>query len=195
MSKNLTWLIVATVVALAALWGVSQYNKMVVAEENVEKQWSQVENVYQRRADLVPQLVGTVKGYAAHESETFEKVIAARAKATQVTIDPSNATPEQLKEWQAAQGELGSALGRLMAITESYPELKANESFLQLQSQLEGNENRCTAERKKYNEVARDFNVLIRRFPNNIIANFLGFDKKAYFEADEEAKKAPKVEF
>ena len=195
MSKNLTWLIVAGVVALAAFWCVSQYNKMVVAEENVEKQWSQVENVYQRRADLVPQLVGAVKGYAKHESETFENVIAARAKATQITIDPSNATPEQLKEWQAAQGELGSALGRLMAITESYPELKANENFLDLQAQLEGTENRITEARRQFNNAAQAFNVKTRLFPTNVIASMFNFEQKGYFTANEGADVAPKVEF
>ena len=168
---------------------------MVSAEEEVESAWAQVENQYQRRSDLIPNLVATVKGYAAHESETLEGVISARARATQITVDPSNATPEQLAAYQKAQGELSQALGRLMAVAESYPDLKANENFRDLQAQLEGTENRCTIARQNFNEVARAFNTYLRRFPNNIIAGAFGFEKKPYFEADEDAKKAPKVEF
>ena len=168
---------------------------MVQLEEQVETAWGQVENQYQRRIDLIPNLVATVKGYASHEKETFESVIAARAKATQITIDPSNATPEQLAAFQNAQGELGQALGRLMAVAESYPELKANENFLQLQSQLEGTENRISVARDSFNETARLFNTTVRRFPANIIANIFGFEKKPYFEAEEGANKAPKIEF
>ena len=171
------------------------YNKLVEHEETVEAAWSQVENQYQRRADLVPNLVATVKGYAKHEEETFTQTMEARAKATQITIDPSNATPEQLAAYQAAQGELSQALGRLMAVAESYPELKANENFLNLQSQLEGTENRCTIARQQFNEEARQFNTIVRRFPGNIVAGIFGFEKKPYFEADEDAKHAPKVEF
>jgi LemA protein len=167
----------------------------VAAEEEVESAWSQVENQYQRRADLVPNLVATVKGYAAHEQETLEGVIEARAKATQVTIDPAKATPEQLVAFQAAQGELSQALGRLLAVAENYPDLKANENFRDLQAQLEGTENRITVARQLFNESARNYNTKIRRFPNNILAGMCGFEKKPYFEAEEGASKAPKVEF
>ncbi|MBR5857170.1 MAG: LemA family protein, partial [Bacteroidales bacterium] len=168
---------------------------MVNADESVQAAWSQVENVYQRRADLIPNLVATVKGYAAHESETLESVVAARAKATQMTVDAENLTPEALAKYQKAQGELGSALGKLLMIQENYPELKANENFRDLQSQLEGTENRITVERQKFNETARAYNTMIRQFPENIFAGMFGFEKKPYFEADESAKTAPKVEF
>ena len=157
--------------------------------------WSQVENVYQRRADLIPNLVSTVKGYAAHESETLEGVVNARAKATQVTVDAENLTPEQLQKFNEAQGELSSALGRLLAVTEAYPDLKANQNFLELQAQLEGTENRIATERMKFNETAKEYNTLIRKFPKNIIASVFGFDKKPYFEAQEGADKAPAVQF
>lgn len=189
------WIVVLGVLAIIALWAANVYNGLVSAEEEVESAWAQVENQYQRRSDLIPNLVATVKGYAAHESETLEGVISARARATQITVDPSNATPEQLAAYQKAQGELSQALGRLMAVAESYPDLKANENFRDLQAQLEGTENRCTIARQNYNEVARAFNTYLRRFPNNIIAGAFGFEKKPYFEADEDAKKAPKVEF
>ena len=189
------WIVVLGVLAIIALWAANVYNGLVSAEEEVESAWAQVENQYQRRSDLIPNLVATVKGYAAHESETLEGVISARARATQITVDPSNATPEQLAAYQKAQGELSQALGRLMAVAESYPDLKANENFRDLQAQLEGTENRCTIARQNFNEVARAFNTYLRRFPNNIIAGAFGFEKKPYFEADEEAKKAPKVEF
>ena len=189
------WIVVLGVLAIIALWAANVYNGLVSAEEEVESAWAQVENQYQRRSDLIPNLVATVKGYAAHENETLEGVISARARATQITVDPSNATPEQLAAYQKAQGDLSQALGRLMAVAESYPDLKANENFRDLQAQLEGTENRCTIARQNYNEVARAFNTYLRRFPNNIIAGAFGFEKKPYFEADEDAKKAPKVEF
>jgi LemA protein len=195
MKKAFGWILVLAVLGIAVLWVMNAYNRMVEQEETVEASWSQVENQYQRRADLVPNLVATVKGYATHEQETLESVMEARAKATQITIDPANATPEQLAAYQKAQGELSQALGRLMAVAESYPELKANENFLNLQSQLEGTENRCTIARQQFNEDARNYNTLIRRFPGNIVASIFGFEKKPYFEADEEAKHAPKVEF
>lgn len=195
MKKAFGWILVLAVLGIAVLWVMNTYNRMVEQEEVVEASWSQVENQYQRRADLVPNLVATVKGYASHEQETLEGVMEARAKATQITIDPANATPEQLAAYQKAQGELSQALGRLMAVAESYPELKANENFLNLQSQLEGTENRCTIARQQFNEDARNYNTLIRRFPGNIVASIFGFEKKPYFEADEEAKHAPKVEF
>lgn len=193
--KKTTWIIVIAAVAAIAFWAIGKYNAMVQAEENVETAWGQVENQYQRRMDLIPNLVATVKGYATHEQETLEVVMAARAKATQITIDPANATPEQLAAYQNAQGELSQALGRLLAISESYPELKANENFLQLQSQLEGTENRITVARNTFNEEAKTFNILIRTFPNNMIASMTGFEKKPYFEAEAGAEKAPKIEF
>ena len=195
MKKGLSLIVVLGVLAIIALWVVNVYNSLVELEENVENAWSQVENQYQRRADLVPNLVNTVKGYAKHEQETFTQTMEARAKATQITIDPSNVTPQQLADFQAAQGELSQALGRLLAVSERYPELKADKSFLNLQSQLEGTENRCTVARQQFNDTAKQYNVRVRRFPGNIIASMFGFEKKPYFEADEEAKKAPKVEF
>ncbi len=188
-------IIVAGIIGLLAGWSVGKYNILVTAEENVETAWAQVEAQYQRRADLIPNLVSTVKGYAAHESETLESVVAARSKATSLTVDAANLTPEQLANYQAAQGELGAALGRLLAITESYPDLKANTNFLDLQKQLEGTENRIAVARMTFNEQARAFNTLIRRFPTNIIANLCGFDKKPYFEAEAGAEKAPEVTF
>jgi LemA protein len=195
MKKALPWIIVLGILAIIVLWVAGMYNGFVAAEEEVESAWSQVENQYQRRADLVPNLVATVKGYAAHEQETLEGVIEARAKATQVTIDPAKATPEQLAAFQAAQGELSQALGRLLAVAENYPDLKANENFRDLQAQLEGTENRITVARQLFNESARNYNTKIRRFPNNILAGMCGFEKKPYFEAEEGASKAPKVEF
>ena len=194
MKKALPWIIVLGILAIIVLWVAGMYNGFVAAEEEVESAWSQVENQYQRRADLVPNLVATVKGYAAHEQETLEGVIEARAKATQVTIDPAKATPEQLAAFQAAQGELSQALGRLLAVAENYPDLKANENFRDLQAQLEGTENRITVARQLFNESARNYNTKIRRFPNNILAGMCGFEKKPYFEAEEGASKAPKVE-
>lgn len=195
MKKALPWIIILGILAIIVLWIAGMYNGFVAAEEEVESAWSQVENQYQRRADLVPNLVATVKGYAAHEQETLEGVIEARAKATQVTIDPAKATPEQLAAFQAAQGELSQALGRLLAVAENYPDLKANENFRDLQAQLEGTENRITVARQLFNESARNYNTKIRRFPNNILAGMCGFEKKPYFEAEEGASKAPKVEF
>ena len=193
--KALTWIVVLGVLAIVVIWGVGRYNAIITAEENVNTAWSQVENQYQRRADLIPNLVETVKSYAAHESETLEGVIAARAKATQVVVDPTNATAEQISAFQAAQGELTQALGRLMAISENYPDLKASQNFSALQSQLEGTENRITVARNNFNEVARQFNTMIRRFPTNIIANAMNAEKRAYFEATEGAEQAPKVQF
>ena len=187
--------IVLIVLAVIVVWGISAYNGLVKSEEGVKTAWSQVENVYQRRADLIPNLVATVKGYAAHESETLEGVVAARAKATQMTVNADNLTEEQIAEFQKAQGELGSALGRLMAISEAYPDLKASQNFRDLQAQLEGTENRIAVERKAYNQAARDYNTSIRVFPKNIIASVFGFKSKGYFEAQEGAQTAPKVEF
>jgi len=196
LSKGLiTLLVVLGAVLLVFLWAKSAFNSMVTKEEGVTSAWAQVENVYQRRADLIPNLVATVKGYAAHEQETLEGVINARAKATQTTIDPTNLTEESLKQFQAAQGELGSALQRLMVVVERYPDLKANQNFLELQAQLEGTENRITVERQKFNETAREYNTYIRQFPKNILSGIFGFERKAYFEAAEGADTAPKVEF
>ena len=195
MKKGTIWIVVLAALAIIILWGVGVYNGLVSSEEQVESAWAQVENQYQRRADLVPNLVATVKGYAAHEQETLEGVIEARAKATQITIDPTNATADQLAAFQAAQGELSQALGRLLAVAESYPDLKANENFRDLQQQLEGTENRIAVARQLFNDEARNFNTKVRRFPNNIIASMCGFEKKPYFEAEEGARTAPKVEF
>lgn len=196
MKKGLlTIIIIAAILLGGFIWVKGAYNNMVVADENVQAAWSQVENVYQRRADLVPNLVATVKGYAAHESSTLENVVAARAKATQLTVDPSDLTEEALAQFSQAQGELSSALGRLLLIQENYPDLKANQQFLELQAQLEGTENRISTERMKFNETAKAYNTLIRKFPDNILASVFGFDKKAYFEAQAGAETAPKVEF
>jgi LemA protein len=196
LSKGLiTLLVVLGAVLLVFLWAKNSYNSMVTKEEGVTSAWAQVENVYQRRADLMPNLVATVKGYAAHEQETLEGVVNARAKATQTTIDPANMTEESMKQFQAAQGELGSALQRLMVVVERYPDLKANQNFLELQAQLEGSENRITVERQKFNETARAYNTYIRQFPKNILSGIFGFERKAYFEAAEGAETAPKVEF
>ena len=188
-------IILIAVIAIAAIWGVSAYNGLVKMDESVSTAWSNVENQYQRRADLIPNLVNTVKGYAAHEKETFEAVVSARSKATQMTIDADNLTPEKLQQYQKAQGEIGAALGRLLAITENYPELKANENFKELQAQLEGTENRISVERRNFNEVARTYNTSIRTFPKSILAGMFGFDKRPYFEAEEGANKAPEVKF
>ena len=193
--KTVTWIVVLGVLAIAVIWGVIRYNAIITAEENVNTAWSQVENQYQRRADLIPNLVETVKGYAAHERETLESVIAARAKATQVVVDPNHVTTEQIAAFQAAQGEVSQALGRLMAISENYPDLKANQNFSALQSQLEGTENRITVARNNFNEVARQYNTMIRRFPTNLIANAMNADKRAYFEAEEGAEQVPQVRF
>ena len=193
--KKTTLIILVTLVAVVAFWGFGQYNSLVSADENVENAWGQVQNQYQRRIDLIPNLVNTVKGYAAHEKETLEGVVEARTKATQTTVDPSNATPEQIEAYMKAQGELSQALGRLIAITENYPDLKANQNFLQLQEQLEGTENRITVARNAFNEQAKEFNKMVRRFPGNIIAGIAGFEKRSYFEAEAGADKAPKVEF
>ena len=188
-------IIVLALIAIIALWGVKSYNQFVTAEENVETAWSQVENQYQRRSDLIPNLVNTVKGYAAHEQTTLEQVIAARAQATAIKLDAAQMTADQIQAFNDAQGQLSMALGRLMAVSEAYPDLKANQNFLELQAQLEGTENRITVARNTFNEQAKAYNVLVRRFPKNIIAQMFGFEKKPYFEAEEGAEKAPTVEF
>jgi LemA protein len=168
---------------------------LVSTDENVKGKWGEVQNQYQRRADLVPNLVATVKGAAQFEQKTLTDVVNARAKATSIQVDPDKLTPEKLREFQQAQGELSQALGRLMVVTENYPELKANQNFLALQDQLEGTENRITVARKNYNEAVQDYNVQVRTFPNNIFANMLGFQIKGMFEAEAGAQKAPQVQF
>lgn len=188
-------LAVIAVVLVLFFWIKGTYNGMITMDEGVKTAWSQVENVYQRRADLIPNLVATVKGYAEHESATLEGVVEARSKATGVNVDPENLTPEKLAEFQQAQGELSAALGRLLVIQENYPDLKANANFMALQQQLEGSENRIAVERRKFNDAARAYNTAIRKFPSNIIAGMFGFGSKPYFEADESASQAPKVEF
>jgi len=196
MKKGCSGLGVLIVVALALIaWGVSIYNGLVNEQENVEKAWGNVENVYQRRADLIPNLVETVKGYAKHEQETLEGVIEARANATSIKIDPSNMTPEDLQKYQAAQGDVTNALSRLIAVSEAYPDLKANQNFLELQNQLEGSENRIAVERNKFNEAAQTYNTKRRTFPTSLIASIFGFGDKPYFQAQEGADKAPKVDF
>lgn len=184
-------------VALVATLGLTSctYNKLVEQEETVAQKWADVQTQYQRRADLIPNLVNTVKGYAAHESETLQAVVEARTKATQITVNADDLTPEKLAEYQAAQGEVSQALGRLLAITEAYPDLKANEQFSELQAQLEGTENRIAESRRLYNEAVQTYNVSVRRFPNNIWAMIFGFDKKTPFAAEAGAEKAPEVQF
>lgn len=195
MKKSVTIIVIIAVLAALTFWMVGKYNAMVTAEENVKTAWAQVENQYQRRSDLIPNLVATVKGYAAHESQVLESVVAARAKATQAVVDPSQASPEQLAAYQASQGELSQALGRLLAVTENYPDLKADKNFRDLQEQLEGTENRITVARNAFNESAKEYNRLIRLFPNNIVASIFGFQQKAYFAAEAGAEKAPVVAF
>ncbi len=168
---------------------------MVSLDEQVQSQWAQVQNVYQRRADLIPNLVNTVKGAANFEKETLTQVVEARAKATSITVDPNKLTPENIQKFQSAQGELSQALGRLLSVVENYPELKANQNFLGLQAQLEGTENRITVERQKFNEVTQQYNSKIRSFPNNITASLFGFEKKGYFQAEAGSQKAPTVQF
>ena len=188
-------IVILAVIAVIAFWLVSVYNGMVGLDEGVNTAWANVETQYQRRADLIPNLVNTVKGYAEHEKSTFEAVVEARSKATSITIDPSNLTPEKLQEFQQAQGEITSALGRLIAISENYPDLKASEQFKELQAQLEGTENRINVARTNFNKEAQKYNTTIRTFPRNIFAGILGFTQRAYFEADAGASKAPTVQF
>lgn len=187
--------IIIAVIAIVAIWAVSGYNGMVNKEETVSNAWANVEAAYQRRADLIPQLVNTVKGYANHEKSTLDAVVSARTKATQMTVDVGELTEENIQKYQEAQGEVGAAIGRLLAITESYPELKANENFSELQAQLEGTENRINEVRKNYNASVKEYNVSVRKFPNNILAGMFGFERKAEFKAEEGASKAPEVNF
>ena len=183
------------VIALFSMTSCSTYNNMVTQEEAVKSAWSNVETQYQRRADLIPNLVSTVKGYAAHEQNTLNAVVEARAKATSVNVSLDEITPENIAKFQEAQSAVTSALGRLIAVSENYPELKANQNFLELQAQVEGTENRITVARKEFNDATQTYNVAVRKFPANIVAMIFGFDQKPYYEADASAAEAPKVEF
>ena len=193
ISKSLMVLI--AVVAVAAIWGFSSYNGLVSKQTEVEKASANVQSAYQRRADLVPNLVETVKGYAKHEEETLKSVVEARAKAMQTQVDLANATPEQIKAFQQAQSELGGALGKLIAVGESYPDLKANQNFLDLQHQLEGTENRINEARNAFNSTVAEYNKSVRSFPTNLLAGMFGFEKTESFQAEEGAQKAPQVKF
>ena len=193
--KNKSLWIVLGIVAVVLIWGVGAYNGLVTKDEKVSAAWANVETVYQRRADLIPNLVSTVKGYASHEESTLKEVVEARAKATSINLSLEDLSPEKLAEYQEAQSAVTSALGRLIAVSENYPDLKANQNFLELQAQLEGTENRITVARKQFNDATQDYNVTVRKFPANLVAMIFGFDQKAYFEADAAASAAPKVEF
>ena len=195
IKKNLGWIIPVGIIVILVIWAISGYNGMVKMDEQVQNSWANVETQYQRRADLIPNLVSTVKGYAKHEQQTLENVVKARSEATQVKVDAENLTPEKLAAFQKAQSGVSSALGRLLAVAENYPDLKANQNFLELQSQLEGTENRITVARKDFNDAAKSYNQSIRQFPTNILAGMFGFGKKSYFEAEAGSEKAPKVEF
>ena len=195
IKKNLGWIIPVAIVVVIVLWAIGGYNGMVKMDEQVQNSWANVETQYQRRADLIPNLVSTVKGYAKHEQQTLEEVVKARSEATQVKVDAENLTPEKLAAFQKAQSGVSSALGRLLAVAENYPDLKANQNFLELQSQLEGTDNRITVARKDFNDTAKSYNQAIRQFPKNILAGIFGFEKKSYFEAEAGSEKAPKVEF
>lgn len=193
--KAKVWIVVLIVVVVLGMWMGSTYNKLVKAEEKVNSAWAQVENVYQRRADLIPNLVNTVKGAADFEQSTLTSVIEARAAATQVKISPENLTAESLAQFEQAQGQVSSALGRLMVTVERYPDLKATQNFQELQAQLEGTENRISVERKNFNEVVQVYNTRLRRFPTNLMAGMFGFEKKPYFSAQPGAETAPEVNF
>lgn len=194
---NKKTLIILGIILIAVIYSVKIYNGMVQFEETVKEKWSQVENVYQRRLDLIPNLVNTVKGYATHEKETFLEVTEARAKAggTLKMSDKMLNDPAMFQKFQQAQSSLSSALQRLMVVVEKYPDLKANQNFLALQDQLEGTENRIAVERKRFNEAARNYNIYIKTFPKVMYARMFGFEKKMYFESDKGAEEAPKVEF
>ena len=187
--------VLIVVILVAVFWGARIYNGFVNSDEIVSNAWAKVESDYQRRADLIPNLVETVKGYAAHEKETYQAVVEARANATKIQLNVDELTEENMQKFQAAQSELNSALSRLIAVSENYPELKANENFLELQAQLEGTENRIKESRNAFNDAVKDYNVTIRKFPNNIVAGIMGFDKKAGFKAPEGSDKAPTVDF
>jgi len=194
-TSRIVLIVVAVILLIFILRGCSGYNNLVTLREQVNRDWSNVENVYQRRADLIPNLVNTVKGYAAHEQETFTQVTEARSKATAVTIDAANMTEDDLKRFQAAQGEISSALSRLLAVAEAYPDLKANQNFLELQAQLEGTENRIAVERRKFNETATLYNTTLKRVPMVFFAGMFGFKERPYFAAEAGSEKAPEVTF
>jgi LemA protein len=194
-TKTITLLVIAALALILFSRGCSEYNKIVTLREQVNREWANVENQYQRRADLIPNLVETVKGYAAHEQETYTQVTEARSKATQVTIDPANMTAEDMQRFQAAQGEVTSALFRLLAVVENYPDLKANQNFLELQAQLEGTENRIAVERRNFNATATTYNTAIKKFPIVLLAKMFGFSERPYFEAEAGSDQAPEVKF
>ncbi len=195
VKKHSGWIIAGAVILILAVWSISGYNGLVQMDENVTNKWANVETQYQRRADLIPNLVNTVKGYAKHESTTLENVVKARSEATQMKLTADDLTAGKLKEYQKAQGNVSAAIGRLLMVAENYPELKANENFIALQSQLEGTENRINVARKDFNDSTKEYNMAIRRFPKNIIAGLFGFDKRDYFEAEGGSEKAPEVNF
>lgn len=195
LKKRLGLVITLVVACVIVVWCVTGYNGLVSMDEGVQNKWADVETQYQRRADLIPNLVNTVKGYAAHEKETLEGVVKARSEATSVKIDADNMTAEQMAQYQKAQNGVSAALSKLLLVVEKYPDLKANQNFLELQSQLEGTENRITVARRDFNGAAKEYNTAIRKFPKNILAGMFGFEKKAYFEAQEGAEKAPEVQF
>ena len=188
-------IIIGVIVAVLVIWSISAYNGMVNVEEQATTEWAKVQSAYQRRADLIPNLVEVVKGYASHEKETLEGVVNARAKATSIQVNADDLTPEKLEQFQKAQGELSQALGKLLAVQESYPDLKANENFMDLQKQLEGTENRINEARNSFNTAVQKYNMKIRRFPNSLLAGIFGFDKMEKFEADAAAQNAPTVKF
>lgn len=190
-----TTIIIIAILAIVVIWAISAYNSMVTQEEEVSKAWGDVETTYQRRADLIPNLVNTVKGYAKHESGTLEEVTAARAKATQMNISVDELTEENIRKYQQTMNEMNSALSRLLAISENYPDLKASENFSELQAQIEGTENRINEARKRYNAAVKEYNIKVRRFPGNIVAGIFGFEKKGEFRASEGAENAPRVSF
>ena len=195
MKKGTIWIIIIAIIVLVVMWFVRINNRMVEAQEQAVQAWAQVENVYQRRADLIPNLVNTVKGAVDFEKSTLEAVIEARSRATSITVDPTNLTEESMAAFQDAQDNLSQSLGRLMAVVERYPELKANQNFLELQAQLEGTENRIAVERRSFNQVVQSYNVLIRKFPQSIVARIRKFETKAYFQAAEGTEIPPAVEF
>lgn len=198
MKLSKGWIILIVIVILLFIlisWGTGIYNKLVTTDQTVQQQWAQVENVYQRRSDLIPNLVATVKGVANFEQKTLTAVIEARAKATSVQINPKNLDEASLQKFQAAQDNLSSSLARLMVVVEQYPQLKATQNFLELQAQLEGTENRITVERMKFNSMVQDYNIQVKRFPSNIFAGMFGFKEKAFFKAAEGAEKPPAVKF
>ena len=195
MKNKNTIILIVGVVALIVFWFIGKYNGLVGKEENVNSKWAQVKVVYQRRADLIPDLVATVKDYAEHEQQVLTDVIEVRTKATSVNFNDDNMTEENIKAFQTAQDQLSGALSRLLVTVEKYPDLKANQNFMELQAQLEGTENRISVERKNFNEAVKDYNTSLRKFPTNIVANMFGFDKKAYFESEAGSEVAPKVEF